>query len=126
MDWREWMVRQVPAWAAQLASWVVLVAGWAAFAPDSERAPGLLLLVSALLLIPVVLRGVRLVWWRLWGWLAAFVLAVFVTGFIGSFVLWLAVATVLTVPAAYWLVDRAWDRGDVTERWRRRSAEDGG
>jgi hypothetical protein len=105
---RERLIR-IPAWAGLLAAWLVLVAGWAVFGPNEELPPFGILLLSAMFWTPTVCRAVEVAWWRACALLATLMLAtVVILPQISSLAVWLAVAVALTVPAAYWLIDRVW------------------
>ena len=108
MDWRERMLESVPAWVAVMVSFGVLVAGWALFAPDDERAPLGVKFLALILLMPAIGRASHVAAWRAAGFVASLVLAVVVSGWIGPFAVWLLVVVALTAPPAYWLIDRAW------------------
>ena len=108
MRWQERIEATVPAWGAVLLAWIVLVAGWAAVAPDEKEAPGGFIFLALVVIAPAIWRTARVPWRRAVGFVAALAVAVAAAAQVGSLALWLLVVETLTVPAAYWLVDRAW------------------
>jgi hypothetical protein len=119
MGWRERMMETVPAWVAMLTAWVVLVTGWAVTGRDQEYAPWWLTFLALLLMAPVYGRAAHVRWWRAIGLIVSLFLAVAVAAQTSPFWLWLLAVVGITVPAAYWLIDRTW-----SPPWR--SGEDGG